>query len=72
MYEYRYKRDVAKAVTSLKNWGVDSSDLEGQMSTLAEEATPDQTQIRIIIPIDGCVKEIGKQLGILADQINEG
>jgi hypothetical protein len=70
IYEYKYQRTVASVTVSLKYLGLDSSKLDEYMSGLMGESDPDHTGI--IIPINERIKQIGRQLGILADQIKDG
>lgn len=69
IYEYKYKSAVTEAIVSVKNVGVDSSELDETVKDLYGEFDPDHP--RLVIPSGMCIKQIGKQLGILADQIKE-
>jgi hypothetical protein len=68
IYEYKYARDVTEAIVSLKNMGLDCSAIEESVMDLCGEFDPDNP--KIIIPSGMCIKQIGNQLGILADKIN--
>jgi hypothetical protein len=67
IYELRYKRDVAKAIASLKSLGLDSSGLEECVVGLSNESDPNYSGIRIVI--SEWIKGVGRHLAALADQI---
>jgi hypothetical protein len=69
-YGYKYRRAVAVQISSLQNIGLDTSALEEHMDKLATESDPIRTGGTPYI-VSEQIKEIGKQLGILADQIKE-
>jgi hypothetical protein len=67
IYEYKYRRAVDSIVASLNKFGLDINALDEYAKGVRGEAAPGG----IIVPPDGCIQQIGKQLGILADQIKE-
>ena len=69
IYEYRYQRTVASVTAPLKRLGLDSSKLDEHVSGAMGESDPDHTGI--IVPTNERIKQIGRQLGILADQIKD-
>jgi hypothetical protein len=72
LYDVRYKRPVAETVTSLKSVGLDTSGLEQCTGDLSNESEPEHAVgPRVSIPIHECIKAVGINLGILADQIEE-
>ena len=69
IYDFRYKRNVAKAIISLKNNGLDSSGLEECVRDLSNEGDPDYSGMRIVVSV--WIKGVGKHLETLADQLKE-
>jgi hypothetical protein len=67
IYNYKFKRDVVKAIESLKIRGLDCARLETCMANLANENDPVLEGIRI--PPTPEIEEAGKQLEYLADQL---
>jgi len=69
IYEYKYLPAVMSAIASLKGLGLDCSTIDESLCDLESGNFP--TRQGLIIPTDGYIKGIGKQLRILADQITE-
>jgi hypothetical protein len=69
IYNYRFKRDVERAISSLKGKGLDCSRIEHCVINLSNESDPHYHGITIPATME--IEEAGKQLGILADQIKE-
>ena len=69
IYDYRYKRLVAETIISIKNIGLDCGSIEKYTSDLSNESNPEWAGLSY--PIDDWIKEVGKQLEILANQIIE-
>jgi len=69
MYDYKYKRLVADAIVSLRDLSLDCSKLETYTSDLSNDNNPEYNGIRIVN--DLWIKQLGKELESLADQINE-
>jgi hypothetical protein len=69
IYEYKYQKTVASIIDSLKDLGLDSSELDRYVSGLVSETDPDRAGI--VIPVTERVKQIGKQIGTLADRVSE-
>jgi len=69
IFEYKYRRTLASAIVSLKNLSLDSSKLDEYVSGLLRKSDPDYTGTSIVINL--WIKEVGKQVGALADQIKE-
>lgn len=69
IYEYKYQRAVTGAIVSLKSLGLDTSCLDETVRDLRGEHDPEH--LRVVVPASGSIKQIGQQLGTIADQIKE-